>query len=288
MKKSLVLALVLMLLFALTGCGKDSKNEVTTNENSMVDIYYPNGNSVVKSDEKYQIKQPDSVSYSVEELMACIMNKLDSSIEYNTYLIDADNNVTLQFVCNDAYDREYFLLAKASVVETLFQIEAINSVNIKVFDKTGTSIGDNLYLRDSFYFYDYEDEFNMVKVDLYYPDFGGTSLVKEEKDIYLQPNITVEESIVNILSEAGALPEGTKVKSVSVNGDICYVDFNDKFNEEVEGVKSEAVVYSVVNSITSLSKINNVQITINGEDVKLYRETVDISKPLQFNSEILK
>lgn len=288
MKKSLVLALVLMLLFALTGCGKDSKNEVTTNENSMVDIYYPNGNSVVQSDEKYQIKQPDSIPYSVEELMTCLMDRLDDRMKYHTYLIDADNNVTLQFVCNGDYNREYLLLAKASVVETLFQIEAINSVNIKVFDEMGNSVDDNLYLRDSFYFYDNEDELNELKVKLYYPDSSGTRLIWEEKKIYSKPDVTVEESMVNKLLEAGALPVGTEINSVSICGDICYIDFNKQFNEEVKGVKSEVVVYSVVNSITSISKINNVQITINGEDVKLYRETVDISKPLQFNSEILK
>lgn len=157
MKKTLSFLFLVLLLVSITACGKSNKEEIPTNENSMVDIYYPKDKEVVISDEKYQIKQPDSVSYSVEELMVCLMDRLDERMEYHTYLIDGDNNVTLWFVCSGEYNREYMLLAKAAVACTLFQIESINSVSIKVSDEAGNSIGDNLYLRDSFYFYDYEN-----------------------------------------------------------------------------------------------------------------------------------
>ena len=155
MKKLLIMVLAMMLPFFLGGCkDKGDSTAVQSNENSMVDIYYPEDNNVVKLEDKYQIKQPDSISASVEEIMLQLMEKLDERMEYHTYLIDADNNVTLQFVCNREYNKEYLLLAKAAIVETLFQIEDINSVTIKISDAAGNVIADNLFLRNSFYFYE--------------------------------------------------------------------------------------------------------------------------------------
>lgn len=288
MKRSLVITFFLLLCFSMTSCGENKEKSVSTNEKNMVNIYYPEGNGIVKSDEKYQIKQPDSISYSVEEIMACLMDELDDRMEYHTYMIDGDNNITLRFVCNGEYNREYLLLAKAAVVETIFQIDAINSVTIYVYDESGGVLTDNLYMRDSFYFYDHNEELNDMEVTVYCPDTAGTKLVAEKKEIYKQANVSIEESVIELLIENGVLPKGTVINSLTINNDICYVDFNEKFTGETKGVKSETVIYSVVNSVTSLHNINKVQITIQGEAVKLYRMTVDISQPLQFNNEILR
>lgn len=288
MRRSLAITFFLLICFSMTSCGENKEKNVATNEKSMVDIYYPEENGIVKSDERYQIKQPDSISYSVEEIMTCLMDRLDERMEYHTYMIDGDNNISLQFVCNGEYNREYQLLAKAAVVETIFQIDAINSVTIHVSDESGDVLTDNLYLRDSFYFYDYNEELNDMEVAVYYPDSSGTKLVAEKEEICKLPNVSTEESVIKILIENGVLPKETKINSITINNDICYVDFNDKFTGETEGVKSETVVYAVVNSVTSLHNINKVQITIQGEAVELYRMTVDISQPLQFNNEILK
>ncbi len=163
MKKILILIMTITMVLSLVGCGeKEKKKEDDSKANGVVDIYYPEDKGVVKDKETYQIKQPDSLSASVEELMACLMDKLDERMEYHTYLIDADNDVTLQFVCNGEFNREYMLLAKAAIVETLFQIESINSVSIYIADVNGNSIAENLYLRGSFYFYDYEEEQNQI------------------------------------------------------------------------------------------------------------------------------
>jgi len=77
------------------------------------------------------------------------------------------------------------------------------------------------------------------------------------------------------------------VLSVSINADICYLNLSKEFENGVEGVKSETVVYAVVNSITSVTDVSKVQIIIDGEHLKTYRETTDISSPLEFNNSIL-
>ena len=291
MKKILIAILALLMCFSFCSCKKkENEANVQLSENSMADIYYPKGNKVVKSEEQYQIKQPDSLSASVEELMLQLKDKLDESMEYYTYLIDADNNVSLEFISQGEYNREYILLAKAAVVETLFQMEGINSIKIKISDVDGNVIGEDSYMEDSFYFYDYSenDDLNGREITLYYADDKGEKLLSRKKTINSLPNVSIEEIIVEELMKLGTIPEKTKINSISINKDTCYIDLSKEFEDDIEGVKSEVVVYSLVNSITSLLEIENVQILIDGENVEKYRETVDIYTPLQFNKEILK
>ncbi len=291
MKKILIMLLAMLMLFSFTACKQDDDEveEYTTNENSMIEIYYPTDNKVVKSEEKYQIKQPDSVSAAVEEIMLCLKEKLDESLEYHTYMLDGDNNVSLEFTSNGEYNTEYILLAKAAVVQTIFQVKDIKSVNIKITDIGGNVISENHFLRDSFYFYDYVEDETLNNIDLtfYYGGEDGETLVSEIRSINAPPNVTLEEAIINELADMGAIPSSTKVNSVSINGDICYLDLSDDFAEDVSGVKSDVVIYSVVNSIAALSNVDKVQILIDGEHVETYRETTYIYEPLEFNNDIL-
>ena len=63
---------------------------------------------------------------------------------------------------------------------------------------------------------------------------------------------------------------------------------SDSFINATETTKPEISVYAVVNSITSLDGITKVQFFVDGETVKMYRDEVDISKPLTFNEELIK
>lgn len=161
MKRYILMLVMAFAVIFTTSCNKEEKAESTEptelNENSMADIYYPDVKQVVKGEKRYQLKQPDSISSSVEELMACIMSYLDERMEYHTYLLDGDDNLTLQFTCNGEYDKEYMLLSYAAVTRTLFQIKDINSISIALSDAQGDIIESNFYLRNSFYFYDYQD-----------------------------------------------------------------------------------------------------------------------------------
>ena len=163
MKKIRYFIISIMLVLVLSACengNSSSNNKKTTenNENGVVDIYYPNDNNVAAAKEKYQIKQPDSVPAALEEIMLCMKNYLDEGMTYNTYLLDVDSNLTLEFVCNGEYNREYILLAKAAVCQTVFQIKDINSISIVIYDSANQILEENFYLRNSFYFYEYEDE----------------------------------------------------------------------------------------------------------------------------------
>ena len=291
MKRIVTYALLCLMLFA-TACGNKDKDVavVGSNENGMVDIYYPKDYQVVKKDKQYQIKQPDSLTASIEELMAQLKEYFSEDMEYHTYMIDGDNNVSLQFVSSDEVGTEYFLLAKAAITETLFQLEDINSITITIVDEQGNTISQNLYLPGSFYFYDYaeKEHLNDVEVSLYLATAGGDKLYSESMVISLKNNTTIEEMIVEELADRGAIPKDTEINSVSISQGICYLDLSEEFQDGVRGVKKEIVLYSLVNSITSISGIDKVHISIDGETIDKYGDTIDISSPLQFSKELLR
>lgn len=140
-----------------TACGKTGEpgdtGMVVLGEN-MINIYYPGNTQILKDNEPYQIKQPDSITVSVEEIMAAMSGKLkQEKIQYHTYMIDADNNVTLEFTLTGEYDKEYFLLARAAVTKTLFQLEDIKNIIIILDDDNGQVLLNESYGRDSFYYY---------------------------------------------------------------------------------------------------------------------------------------
>lgn len=141
----------------LSACGKIGESEDTGTEvlgENMISIYYPENTQILKDKEPYQIKQPDSITVSVEEIMAAMSGKLEQEkIQYHTYMIDADNNVTLEFTLTGEYDKEYFLLARAAVTKTLFQLEDIKNIIIILDDDNGQALLNESYGRDSFYYY---------------------------------------------------------------------------------------------------------------------------------------
>lgn len=84
------------------------------------------------------------------------------------------------------------------------------------------------------------------------------------------------------------IPDGTELLNVSTKDGICYVDFNEKFMDKMEGIKDEVVIYSVVNSLVELSTINKVQFTINGEIKKNYREGISFDGLFERNLDLVE
>lgn len=161
MKNKIIIILTICFVFVFTACGKEqNQKEKTTDEvgGNVINIYYPEGAGIAVDKQGYQIKQPDSLTASVEEVMSAFSERLGSDIiAYHTYMIDADNDVTLEFLLVKDYEKEYFLLARAAVVKTLFQIDDIEKITIMLSDKEGQPVVNESYDRNSFYYYGYDE-----------------------------------------------------------------------------------------------------------------------------------
>ena len=74
------------------------------------------------------------------------------------------------------------------------------------------------------------------------------------------------------------LPQNLEIMSVVTKNNICYVNFNQGFLQEMSDVSKEAQIYSIVNSLCALSYISRVSISINGKTDIMYGDNLSLEK----------
>lgn len=121
-----------------------------------------------------------------------------------------------------------------------------------------------------------DDEIRKTIISLYFKNIETNSLIAEAKcidvkELYKDPYTY----LINLLIAGpesdkleSAIPEGTKVNSCTLKGNIVYVDLSKEFVDNApSGVDEESmIVYSVVNTLTELNEVSGVKILINGEE----------------------
>lgn len=159
-KKRILLSCLLVLLCAVTGCGITGDTEAEDSQDtnpaeSIITLYHVEGNEVVADDEKYQLRQPDSISNSLDEIMA--IQPMPEGILYNSFFIDENKNVSISVNVEQGISVENLLLNKAAIVYTVGQIEGIQSIELVISNLDGVVIESAVYTMDSFYFYENEE-----------------------------------------------------------------------------------------------------------------------------------
>lgn len=131
-----------------------------------------------------------------------------------------------------------------------------------------------------------------VAVRVYYPLSGGDGLGYEYHTITLSddsiPERLVMEELLNgpeSTQLGDALPKDTVLLSVYMSGDVCSVSFADGFlsGDDLTDDQIRLAVYSIVDSLTSLTEVTSVQILIEGKQAG-YLGDVDVSGPLKKTS----
>lgn len=291
MKKLLTILLSIVMVLPMTACGKKEEKTVLRYSpgESQICIYYPQDNEVVCQEEKYQLKQPDSVNASVEEVMSILAEKIGYGLEYKTYMITEDGELSLEFQRTDEFSEEYELLTKAAVVQTLLQINDIKNILIDISDQEGVNISKNRYNKDSFFFYGYDTdmELNTTSLRLYYANESGEKLTSSYYTFRNEIDVSIPEQVIQKLVDNGDLPKGTKVEKLTINSGVCYLQLSEGFKKMLKGVRSELVLYSVVNSLTSIPGIDAVKLSFETGD-NFYMGMHDISNPLYMNVDIVE
>lgn len=283
---------VMLLSLILSACNKDnnnSANDTLAKKENSIFIFYPDNFEVVLDEAVYQLKQPDSLVASIEEIMSVLSPKLDSNVvAYHTYMLGENNDVTLEFTQNGEIANDYLLLTKAAVTSTLFQLKDINTISIQLTDLAGNILFDEAFDRNSFFYYDSNvEELSGRQVQLYCCTEDGAGIKSVNTTIYIDSHIKIEEQIISELVSRNAIPKNTTVTSAVIDSGVCYLELSRGFNDSLQNVKNDVVIYSVVNSIISATGVDMVKITVSGEQQSTYRGTVDISQPLRFNRNII-
>ena len=307
-KLFLIIGLVLITGMCFTGCKKEEKKVRTESEGNFK-IYYPNKSFTKILYDKVNIKESDTDAIINELIIRLKQGNYSKSnvavipqeIEYATYTQEA-NILTLTF------DENYSnlsgieeVLKRASIVYTMLQISNIEYVRIQVNGQAlvvdNCEVGD--MSRDTFMDL-VGDDFDCSvtdKVKMYYADSTGKKLRMLETSISTDGTMKKEEIVVRKLI---AGPKGTEkvgyyasinpetvLNRLAINNKICYVDFSEDFLERRNGVSEEVVVYSLVNTLTELSSVNQVRITINGESISTYAEKVKLDGFIEKNYDII-
>lgn len=291
MKKYVMLAIFSMLLL-LTACGSKSEQIaiVETPNDNKIFIYHPTASGIVADEEMYQVKQPDSLSAAVEETMTALDDEeTNHTITYHTYMLDTDNNLSLDFYADELPDAKTKLLANAAICQTLFQLSDISSITIRIMHEDEDLLQEDYYTRDSFFFYGYEDEsMNIREIAIYYPNKEGNAITRGTVKIRQNQQETLPEQIVSVLASRGVISATTTVNEVYFSSGICYIDFGKSFMESYPSTEGKLVIYSLVNSITELDGVEALYILVDGEPISNFHGFADVNKALSYDETIVK
>lgn len=197
------------------------------------------------------------------------------------------------------------ILSRAAIVQTLCGIEGIDYVEFYVEDQPLMISGNAVGLMNSESFLtdlERQGEGQTRMRTLYFSDTTGDYLVAAQTPVnyvsaaplarlLLEYLIEGEETIIrtNKRSEAiPTVPASTVLNSLTIRDNVCYLDVSKGINELLEGIRSEVVVYSIVNTLCELPNVNRVQITVDGEPQKKYGEMEGFDLMLERKLDIVK
>jgi germination protein M len=193
------------------------------------------------------------------------------------------------------------VLVRAAIVQTMTQLPDVEFVsfyieNEPLRDNNGSTVG----LMTSQDFVQNTgssiDSYQTTDLRLYFADKEGKQLRETNKsNIRYNANTAIERLVVEQLmkgtSATGSqpvVPKTTKLLGLSVKDGVCYVNFDSKFSTDSYDLNPEVTIYAIVNSIIANANVTKVQILIDGANDAMYKNIVDLSKPLEWNVNLVK
>ena len=304
-KKYVLTGMLLMLLAVLTGCGT---REPETGKK--ISVYYVNTaeTKVEVHDQYLNTKTPEE---QLEETMTFLSTTpekleykapfdmgfqvLDYEVEDGKLVINVDKAYSELSVTTE-------VLVRAAVVRTLTQLSNVKYVTItlegsQLYDNAGELVG---WMNAEQFINNDGNEINtyeLVKVKLYFANADGDKLIAAYREKHYSTNTPLERFVVEelIAGPSGQIeglypvinPE-TKIINILTKDGICYVNLDSTFLTEGYNQKPEVAIYSTVNSIIESGNASRVQILVNGASDVTYKGSIQLDRPLEWNSELIE
>lgn len=303
MKKRGLFLLAGFLCLMFFGCGKAGETE-----ESGYQIWYMNQEETRLSCE-YKELQAKNTEGLLKEALELLREKpedgeykpaLPESVRIESYAIE-HNQLYLNFSVEYLdMPRVYEVLCRAAVVRTLCQLPDIDYVGFRVADQPlvdlkGKAVG---LMNEEQFIENAGEEINAYRtadLTLYYTNETGDRLVAQRVPMEYNSNISLEKLIVERLIDGPpyegvypTIPANTKLVSVSVRDGICYVNLDEGFLETGYNVTESIPVYSIVNSLIQNTDAQKVQISINGETNRVFRESISFDTIFERNEDLIK
>ncbi len=234
----------------------------------------------------------------MDELITCLVNDpedTDWKAPISTFTLlkttlDDTGLLTLHF-SGEYADMEVVreALVRTAIVSTLGSVEGVDGVAFTVDgkpleDENGTVRGA---MKPSEFIFNTGSEmrgYEKVRVHLYFASEDGKSLVDTWRTVFYNSNFPMERMIVEQVlagtdSEVAhpTLNKDTQIISVTTRGDICYVNLDRNFLEQPYDVTPAVAIYSLVDSLTELPSVTQVQITVEGDQKTVFMDSVSLN-----------
>lgn len=302
MKKLRIFLLLAILAVIFTGCGKEAPAADGTV------VYYLNKDvtSIVPVSCKLTGDGPE---IRVEEFLAKLESAPESvdlrrtipeSVKILSYTLDR-KQLYLDFSAEYLnMDKATEVLVRAAIVKTMVQVDEVSFIGIRVAgepikDSTGSTIG---LMNENTFLDNMGSEENATKItnlNLYFANKTGDKLKNQSCVVEYNANVAVEKVIVEQLiagpTEEGyyaTIPKDTKVMNVTTKDGVCYVNLDTGFTGQGYDVLGTVTIYSIVNSLTELPGVTDVQILVNGETNISYKDNISLETIFQRNMEMIE
>lgn len=132
-----------------------------------------------------------------------------------------------------------------------------------------------------------------TEIVLYYPNNKMKFLLPEIRLVSRSneelANVVIQELLKGTDKNKlrNIIPREVKLLSVEVIDDTAYVNFSKEILKDYSEKEEAFVIYSIVNSLTSISSIKKVQILIDGKMRNVLTKYYLIREPLSFSSLIV-
>lgn len=293
-----VLSVCVFITVSLTGCGaSSSKNQFT--------IYYVNQERTALAE--YKTKLDESADAQA------LVNEMDKARKKSTFIPARPAYVKVDHVQTDgqnvyiyytdtykSMDNATEVLYRAAVVKTLTQLPEVDHVMFYVDGAPatyadGTVIG--MMSADDFVEASGSNSANIQSADikLYFANAKGDKLIPMDMNVTYNKNVPIERVVVEQLINGPGisgyyrtLPANVKLLGISVTDGTCYVNLDSTFIDGMVNAAEMVPVYSIVNSLCDIPQIDRVQILINGESNRMYRESISLETKFTNNEDIVQ
>ncbi len=311
MKRNLCGVLLLLICLCLAACGKDAKKE----EKGSYKIYCLDSSESKLEFEEITTKKTDTKGL-VDEFLSRLGKKLEElsyvkaipdDVKVLDYSLNEKNELSIYFDSGyNVMKGVNEILRRAAIVKTLCQIDGVDSVQFfvdgqPISNSAETPIG---YMTEDTFIDNTDGETayrQQADLIMYFASADGEKLVAVPVVINYDATISLEQMVIEQLiagpgqidgMEKGdaivTIPNGTVLNKVTVKDGVCYVDFSKEFLERRADITNEVAVYSVVNSLVELPRINKVQFQINGDTVENFMESMEFDVPFERNLDLVE
>lgn len=179
-----------------------------------------------------------------------------------------------------------------AIALTLCSIDVVEYVNISV---RGRTVTESLSA-DDVMLYDAEINPYEKQLKLYFINSSGRYLSAETHTLTVDGDTLLGRYVVegllrgtNSEESMSTIPEGTTLLSISSDGDTYTVDFSREFydNRAQTVVGQRLTIYSVINSLTALTGVEQVLILVEGDAV-LYYGGIPLSQAVKRDESVIE